>query len=519
MKKRILSLVLITAMIFTMLPVSAVFAETALSAELITNGNAEAEGITGWHDDTGAGRWASSEQFGTWAPPSEGSKYFFLFNAGMDILSGTLSQEIELFGTEGSGLFSMISEGRVSFRLSASMYQSKSEDNEAKVIVEEYSADGSLLQTTQLVNTAAATGAMDVYYTIAQLNPNTRKFKVLLYAKLTNGNYAQFDTVSLKLLDASGGNAPVFGSDFPTEAETDAGVPYTTTFTISDADPGDVNQLVFNASSTNVNLVPAANIVVSGSGETRTLSITPVGNLSGEADITIVASDGIKSTQKTFHFIVHKVISMDTNLVENSNGINGMAGWSGNTVNIDVSNNYFRAKAPNAYMYQNIDISKFSRLIDCGVTEFELSGRFASNQGVIEAQFYTDIACTNPIGSPVSIRNYSSQNQNVTAKGTIPAAAKGVRITFRNTDTGYNFIEVTDLSFMIINNFPKIAAAGTLRTDLNPTIIPVNVYYTTEAGTLSAQSSDQSIVPDSGIQIEGDYNAPTCQDNFLAFLS
>lgn len=504
MRQRLWSIMLATAIVFTMLPITVVYAETGLNTELITNGNAESGGITGWNDDTGSSRWSSSEKFESWALPADGNYYFYLFNPSMDYLSGTMSQWIELSGTEGNGLFSMISAGNVSFRFSASMYQAIRDDNEVKVIIEEYDAGGDLLKTSNVVNTTSSSGVMGSYQLNTQVHPDTRKFKVILSATLTRGGYAQFDKVSLRLIDASTGSAPVFGDSFPTLAETDAGVLYTTNFTISDADAGDINRLSFSASSTNVNLVPVANITVSGTGETRTLSIMPAGNLSGETDITIVASDGIKSAEKTFHFIVHKVISMDANLVENGDGVSGLAGWSANTSNIWVTGSGFKTQDPSAQMSQKIDISKFSRLIDEGVTDFQLSALFKCQYGAVDAQFYEDIACTRPIGSSVRITNSVDVQRTVSLTEKVPANAKGVKITFSNTYKNYDIdVEVSNISFVIVNNFPKLSEISAKKTDLTLLTIPVYAYYTTDSATLTASSSDQSIVPDGSISIGG----------------
>ena len=496
MKKQTLAAFLFSFALILLIGQFSVARATNLNTELVTNGGAETNSMSGWIDDTGAGRWSASAAYSDWALPAAGSYYFFLYNPSMDTpLSGTMSQVITL--TDASGLFTSISNGNVSIKFSISMFQHISADNEVKAVLEEYDAGGLLLKTSQVVNTTSS-GAMVSYQINTQANPNTRKFKVILSATLTKGGYAQFDKVSLQLVDASTGSAPVFGSNFPTAAETDAQVTYTVPFTISDPDAGDVDGLTFSSSSTNVNLVPAANITVSGSGGNRTLTIVPAGNLSGEADITVSASDGTKSAEKTFHFIVHKVISMGTNLVENGNGTSGLASWSGNTVNITATGNGFNSNDPNSSMSQNVDISKFSALIDGGETEFLMSAVFPNTYGKVGAQFYTDIACTNAVSS-----SFYVNGSTATLQQKIPANAKGVKITFSNTYWDYTNIVVRNISFQIVNNFPKLSAISDKTTNLSALTVPVYTYYTTANATLSAVSGDQSIVPNAGIAVAG----------------
>ncbi len=498
--RQILCLLLFAAMMITMLPAAAYAADTALGTELVTNGGAESDAIAGWTDDTGQGRWNSSTVFSDWAAPAEGSKYFYLYNPSMDNpLSGTMSQWIALSGTEGSGLLADISAGNISMQFSICMFQNISADNEAKAIVEQYSSGGALLKTSQAVNTTFS-GAMTLCRINTQVDPAARKFKVILSATLTKGGYAQFDGISLKLVNVSSGSAPVFGNDFPVSAETDAGAAYTADFTISDADAGDVDKLTFSASSTNINLIPATNVTFGGSGGNMTLRVMPAGNLSGEADITVTASDGAKSADKTFHFIVHRIISMDTNLVENGDGAGGLAGWYGNTINIKTTDGGFTTDSPGSYMSQNMDISKFSPLIDGGETTYALSATLpnqASQSGKISVQFYTDIACTNPVGSPFGTTSFPVPNQQ------IPAGAKGATITFSDVSSLYVDVPVKNISFKIVNDFPKISAIGDKTTDLGPLTIPVYAYYATPSATLTAASGDQAVVPDGGITASG----------------
>jgi gliding motility-associated-like protein len=76
--------------------------------------------------------------------------------------------------------------------------------------------------------------------------------------------------------------------------------------TINDPDT-DPNSLTLGGASDNLPLVPNANIVFGGSGTDRTVQVTPVANLSGEANITITVSDGTDTEQIIFKVTVNAV--------------------------------------------------------------------------------------------------------------------------------------------------------------------------------------------------------------------
>ena len=70
-------------------------------------------------------------------------------------------------------------------------------------------------------------------------------------------------------------------------------------FTISDAETS-ASSLTVTKSSSNTLLVPVANIVLGGSGMTRTTTVTAAANQVGSATITLTVSDGALTTNTTF---------------------------------------------------------------------------------------------------------------------------------------------------------------------------------------------------------------------------
>ena len=70
-------------------------------------------------------------------------------------------------------------------------------------------------------------------------------------------------------------------------------------FTIGDAETP-VGDLSLSATSSNLTLVPNANIVFGGSGSNRTVTITPAANQTGTTTITVTVSDGELSASDSF---------------------------------------------------------------------------------------------------------------------------------------------------------------------------------------------------------------------------
>jgi hypothetical protein len=82
-------------------------------------------------------------------------------------------------------------------------------------------------------------------------------------------------------------------------------------FMIGDTET-DPASLTVSGSSSNTTLVPVANIVFGGSGADRTVTVTPVGNQSGTATITVTVSDGIATASDTFLLTVAEVNDLPT---------------------------------------------------------------------------------------------------------------------------------------------------------------------------------------------------------------
>ncbi len=102
-------------------------------------------------------------------------------------------------------------------------------------------------------------------------------------------------------------------------------------FTIGDLDTASTS-LTVTGSSSNLTLVPNANIVLGGSGANRTVVITPVTNESGSATITILVSDGVDTASDSFVLTVN-AFPVITNVAAQSTNEDTAAGTIPVTVN------------------------------------------------------------------------------------------------------------------------------------------------------------------------------------------
>lgn len=89
----------------------------------------------------------------------------------------------------------------------------------------------------------------------------------------------------------------------------------TLNFTVNDAETP-ASSLNVTATSTNLTLVPSSNLVLGGSGTSRTLVVTPAANQSGTLLLTVEVSDGSVTTTQTFLLTVNPVA--DTPSVTNA---------------------------------------------------------------------------------------------------------------------------------------------------------------------------------------------------------
>jgi hypothetical protein len=116
-----------------------------------------------------------------------------------------------------------------------------------------------------------------------------------------------FDEATFDItLTGTGVNAAPTISDIANQTIDEDGNTGALAFTIGDFETA-ASSLIVTRSSSNTTLVPTANIVLGGTGASRTVTVTPAANLRGSAIITVTVSDGTTTTSDVFSLIVNGV--------------------------------------------------------------------------------------------------------------------------------------------------------------------------------------------------------------------
>ena len=107
-----------------------------------------------------------------------------------------------------------------------------------------------------------------------------------------------------------GANTPPTISSLPAQTIAAGSSTGPLPFTVSDTQTTAGN-LTVSGSSSNPTLVPNANIVLGGSGSSRTVNVTPASGQTGTATITLSVSDGSLSSSTSFTLTVNAAGSAD----------------------------------------------------------------------------------------------------------------------------------------------------------------------------------------------------------------
>ena len=173
---------------------------------------------------------------------------------------------------------------------------SDSESSPEQLVVTAASSNQALLPTTHLLLVGSGANPALSLTPAANQSGNTT-------ITVTVSDGFSTSSKSFLLTVAPVNDAPAIGvvADQQTNAGAAVG-PFA--FSVGDVETASA-LLDITASSSNPTLVPPANIVLGGSGATRTVSLMPAGNQGGNATITLTASDGEKSASSQFLLAVN----------------------------------------------------------------------------------------------------------------------------------------------------------------------------------------------------------------------
>jgi formylglycine-generating enzyme required for sulfatase activity len=159
---------------------------------------------------------------------------------------------------------------------------------------------GSSSNTTLVPNANIVFGGSEVNRTVTVTPASGQSGTATITVTVSDGTLSTSDTF---LLAVNANTAPTI-SDIVARRINQGSNTGALAFTISDAQTAAAS-LTLSASSSNTTLVPNANIVFGGSGDNRTVTVTPVSGQSGTATITVTVSDGSLSTSDTFVLTVN----------------------------------------------------------------------------------------------------------------------------------------------------------------------------------------------------------------------
>ncbi len=237
-------------------------------------------------------------------------------------------------------------------------------------------------------------------------------------------------------------------------------------FTISDPD-NPATSLTVTATSGDRRLIKDSDIVISGTGASRSVSFSPKNNKSGSTTITLAVTDGLLSTSTTFNVQVAAVndapeISAVSNQVIDEDSAPALVSFSVSDIDASVNDLVVTASSNNQSLIADTDIT--------------LSGTGSNRQ--ISLTPRADAVGTTSITVVVS---------------------DGI-------DTGTQRFEVTVTP---VNDAPKIDALAEITTpeDVGVENIPLTVSdidNTSRQLTVTARSADQNLIKDGQIMVVGD---------------
>lgn len=132
-------------------------------------------------------------------------------------------------------------------------------------------------------------------------------------------------------------------------------------FTLGDTDTPIAN-LILTTNSSDPAVVPQGNVVLGGSGTSRTVTVTPAANAFGSSTITVTVSDGDQQGQRTFLVTVNPVndapsfsTAGDVGFATGAaSGIRQINGWA-SSISVGPGNEAAAGQAPDLFIVERLD--------------------------------------------------------------------------------------------------------------------------------------------------------------------
>ncbi len=241
---------------------------------------------------------------------------------------------------------------------------------------------------------------------------------------------------------------------------TDEDTPLDVAITVGDNDTA-LSALSLSAVSSDATLIPASGMAFTGSGGSRTLTLSPAENLFGATTITVTVSDGVSASQESFLLTVNPV-----------NDAPEVSGLADRTINQDEATSY------------QLNVSD----VDSNLANVTLSG-----------------VSTDPTLLPSSHILFGGAGASRTMTVTPASGQSGVVTVTVTADDG---ADSSAASFVLtVNARPAIQVVDALDMAEDATeslgITLSDLDNLPGSLTLSAASDDQGLIPDSGLVLGG----------------
>ena len=352
--------------------------------------------------------------------------------------------------------------------------------NIATISVEQLDASKNVVSTPAYEESVSADTWTGATLTGA-VAPNVRYLKVIITGTHSACGVAAFDDLSLTISTNSSATPVISPVSDQTivSGETLGSI----RFPVSDDDTNFSN-LSISVESSNTSVIPNSNISASLSDGYGEISLTAASGQAGQSTITVSVTDGTKTAVMHFCVTVNEDVQMDTNLIVNGEG-SSLSGWTDPNSRFYVDNGKFTYNySMPYYMYQTINVSKFSEMIDAGFLTFTASCDLIGGEK-----------------NAIFMNSYGGEIlSTASGSGVIPSGTRTIRMEVGGTSG----CKISNVNFKINSTgLPRITTICDQTVKSSTGDIPFTIGYAENSVNLTATSSNISLVPDSQMSFGG----------------